>query len=204
MGNKLLIILPCNSGAYVGDYWTKPNWQSVGKRLEDIRELIDYAAVDSIRTFHIEGKGLVHEKENHLVKGYDECPSWCKFDPKTHGIKKLNRLKDSIKLSLDMLSCYNHTFVLLSPRAYKLCFSKAVKERNLQERITILDIGESPAYYNKGVIELEKCIRTHLKGEEIPYGLFMPLGHEKYFQSKFGKYRRDKSFLKEYRIWEMF
>ena len=201
--DKLLIVLPCNSGALTGNYWSKPNWKTVGKRLEDKRLLIEYAAVDCIRAFYIDGEGLVHERENSIVKGFDEEPSWCKFNPKIHGTKRLDQLKSAIRLSLENLSDYNHVFALLSPRAYKLCFSKAVKETGLDEKVSILDIGESPAYYNKGVLDLEISVRKYFNKEGIER-FFMPKGHEKYFQSKFGRYRSDENFPKEYRVWEMF
>ncbi|MBM3199527.1 hypothetical protein FJZ53_01230 [Candidatus Woesearchaeota archaeon] len=199
---KILIFLPCNSGAYTGDYWSKPNWQSVGNRLEDKRKFLDYAAVDCIRAFHIDGKGLVHEKENTIVKGYDEHPSWNKFDPKTHGTEKLDKLKDAIKLSLEETKRYSHIFALLSPRAYKLGFAVATKEQGLDDKVSILDIGESPAYYNKGVLDLEIIVRDYLNKNEILNGVFMPPGHEEYFKTKHGGYRHDKGFPNEYRVWK--
>jgi len=197
---KVLIVLPCNSGAYIGNYWSKNNWKAVGKRLENLREHINYAAVDCIRAFHIDGKGLVHEKENSIVKGYDEHPSWHKFDPKIHGTKKLDQLKDAIKSSLEEIIPYEHIFALLSPRAYKICFTLAIREERLMDKTTILDIGESPAYYNKGVLDLEEIVKDYQKGDKIPTGLFMPKTHKSYFKSRFGKYRNDKSFPKEYKI----
>lgn len=198
---KVLIVLSCNSGAYYGDYWSRNNWKTVGKRLKGLRNYIDYAAVDCIRAFYIDGKGLVHEKENNIVKGYDEKPSWNKFDPKVYGMEKLDKLKNAIKLSLEEVISYSHIFALLSPRSYKLCFTLATREKQLGNKTTILDIGESPAYYNKGVLDLEEIVKNYQKGDKIPIGVFMPKAHKPYFKSKFGRYRGDKSFPKEYKIW---
>ena len=201
---KILVVLPCNKGAFIGDYWSRSNWRIVGNRLIEYRSLVDYAAVESIRALVIQdGLGLVHETENEIVKGYDLYPAWRKFDPKKHGTEKLDLLAQGIVRSLDVWhSHYAHIFALLSPRAYKICFTKAVYDSGLQVKTTILDIGESPAYYNVGAVQLLEIFKDGISGKELPSGLIKMPGHEKYFKSAHGAYRRDDNFPKEYRVWK--
>lgn len=197
-----LIILPCNKGAYEGNYWNRPNWQIVDKRLEAFRHNLTYAAVESIRVFLIgDTRGLVLENESEIVRGFDLYPSWKFYNPK-NSAGKMDKLTDAIKVSLSEITPeYEHVFALLSPRAYKLCFIAAMLEEGLNNKTTILDIGESPAYYNKGVLSLEKVVHNFFNGKNIPLGIFQPEGHDKYFDGAHGSYRTDPTFPKRYKFW---
>ena len=123
---KYLILIPCNAGAMVGDYFTKNTRRSVARYFPERTTCLDFAATDSITTVTKDGKGLiVFENEMNRVKGHDLFPTFNK--------QKLNECNDGIKISEERLGRYQSVFSFLNVRLY----DEAVQSSSLTNIIRV-------------------------------------------------------------------
>ena len=76
----ILILLPCNKGAKIGDYRKGLYWRALIKHLEKhgIRNRVMIGAIDCIPLRYGLGDCVVLEDEMWRVKGYESYP---KYDP---------------------------------------------------------------------------------------------------------------------------
>ena len=76
----ILILLPCNKGAKIGDYRKGLYWRVLIKHLEkhEIRKRVIIGAIDCIPLRYRLGDCIVLEDEMWRVKGYESYP---KYDP---------------------------------------------------------------------------------------------------------------------------
>ena len=76
----ILILLPCNKGAKIGDYRKGLYWRALTKHLEKhgIRKRVMIGAIDCIPLRYGLGDCVVLEDEMQRVKGYESYP---KYDP---------------------------------------------------------------------------------------------------------------------------
>jgi hypothetical protein len=109
---RYLVLMPCNSGAMTGDYFTKNTWQTASKYFPERMNCVDFAATDSIVTVSKDGKGLiVFENEMDRVRGFDLFPSFSEG--------KLLECKEAMRVSAPRLAHYEKVFVYLNVRLYK-------------------------------------------------------------------------------------
>jgi len=139
---KILLILPCNKGAYVGNYFTQFFWNKIDNLLkkEDIRSEVDIAAVDCIITFKKKDNmgALVSEYEMDRVKGYDVHPHEM-FSGK-HRKENLNLLIDDIKVGLKRLhKKYDKIIVFVNVIPYRLATRKAINDLGLMKKTIFFD-----------------------------------------------------------------
>lgn len=150
---KILLILPCNSGASKGNYFLagnfpyyNNNWRKADKWLRNNRNDILFAAHSSVEFYFPDGNGaFVFEFENHRVCSTDDkgVPFAKEFsydvddDTRFSIPKMVEDLKHGIKRALD----YGITrFVAVeTPLAYKTSLFRAVDDLNMWDTFTIID-----------------------------------------------------------------
>ena len=152
---KYLIMIPCNSGAMVGDYFTKNTWATMSKYFPERMTCVDFAATDSITTVSKDGKGLiVFETEMHRVKGFDLFP--------TYSPAKLVECIANMRVSLPRLAGYKHVIVFLNVRLYK----EAVLACALPN-MTFVDLQYKQGFFLQGIPALRELFETLADPEDL-------------------------------------
>jgi hypothetical protein len=155
LNGKYLILIPCNSGAFVADYFSAPSWKMAGKYFPERMTTMDFAATDSITTVSKDGKGLiVFENEMERVKGYDCFPTYSK--------EKLEECIEGMKVSLDRLKDYKHIFAYLNVRLY----DEAFHHFNLPN-VTTYKLGYKPGFFNGGMRFLRDVVNKTIDESDI-------------------------------------
>ena len=142
---KVLLILPCNGMARVGDYRLGRGWRAVLKAIRPWRErgVVELAAVECIDML-----GLVHEDEAYLVKGKEEYPAWSDF---RRSPEKLLMLKEAVKKRLrELAPRYDYIVAHVNVRAYYLALKEASEELGIPVRFTNIE-RFSPMAFSKGI-----------------------------------------------------
>lgn len=149
---KILLILPCNSGARFGNYflggtypYMKNNWRKCDIWLRNIRSDIYFSAHSSVEFYFPDGNGaIVFEHENTRV-----CSSDDKGVPIQHeftyddidGKFSIRKMVDDLKIGFNRAKEYGFTKIIsiLTPLAYKTTFVKAVDELDMWDMVTMID-----------------------------------------------------------------
>lgn len=148
---QYLVLMPCNSGAKVGNYFTKNTWRTASKYFPERMVTFDFAAVDSITTaIPNDGKGLiVFENEMDRVKGYDMFP--------TYSEEKKHLCKLKFEQSIPRLLIYEHIFVYLNVRLY----DEVIRECALPN-MTFFDLPYKQGPFLQHLPSLRKLIDVSL------------------------------------------
>jgi len=169
---KSLLILPCNPGAKVGNYFLGQLWRRFDKKLREIglRGEVDFAAIDCIITFlNQDGKGaLVHESEMDRVSGFDSHPG--KIFGTSNVRKRFERIKIlSTDISIGLKrweSSYRYIHVFSNVLAYRSAIKRAITKERLWRKCGLLDF---PVIFfgisEKIIDESISCIRYKRNGE---------------------------------------
>ena len=146
---KILLIIPCNKYAEVGNYKLGRNWKMVLKRIEPWREGIDLAATDCINML-----GLVPEWENYKTAGHNIYPSWEHFKNNPERLEKLAR---SMAKKLEELAPrYDRIIAYLNVKAYLLALKKASHLSKI--KVEFVEIDLNPISYAKNLPKLIETI----------------------------------------------
>jgi len=151
MNCRVLLILPCNKYAEVGNYKLGRNWKLVLKRIQPCRDRIDLAAIDCINML-----GLVPEWENYKTAGHNIYPSWMHFK---NNPQQLEELSVSIARKLKELAPrYDRIIAYLNVKAYYLALKKASELSKV--KVKFVEIDFSPISYTKNLPKLMEIIRS--------------------------------------------
>ncbi len=177
--SKILLILPCNNKAYIGNYFEGENWKYALKKLKDKRidkKFVDFAACDCIITYlnpknDAENLGsIVLEKEMDRVKGCDEYPKWDKFKKNNYEI--LKKHTETTKIAIKrLISHYDLIIASLAIRGYRLAFIRAVLDlfnNDIPKNLVIINGGDSQGWQKKMTDYAIDLIFDFLNGKQIP------------------------------------
>lgn len=128
-----MLILPCNAGAALGNYFLSPSWQRADKllRARSLRAFTTLAAIDSIITIYDPSRdrsvlgAIVLETEMHRVAGYDAYPGLEKF-LKNRAL--FEELKRDVEVGIIRLrrEGYNEVYATLWVAAYQAALYEAL------------------------------------------------------------------------------
>ena len=141
--NKTLLILPCNSGAMVGNYFCGQLWRRWDKALrrENLRGAVDLAAVECIIYFNIrDGLGsIVHECEMKRVQGYDSHPA-SRFPRSRRQQQKIFEFSKDVAVGLERWHRqYDQIIVFCNQMAYRTAVRIALNNLSLWNKACLID-----------------------------------------------------------------
>ncbi len=134
---RVLLVLPCNKGAKIGNYFVGHAWRVALKALREcgIRRYVMLAAVDCIPFKMSLGDCVVLETEMDRVKGYDVYPS---YDERV-----VDGLTDCIERGLRrVLPLFDIIYVVLNVPLYQVCVKKALS-RIKSDKIVYVEPGDN-------------------------------------------------------------
>jgi hypothetical protein len=188
---EVLLILPCNAAACVGNYFRAEvyrksdwnTWREADSLLRDLREQgrVVFAAVDSsiLETAPEDPRGaIVLETEMERAKSPDGedwgAPSWRWFRPTTAGRwTALESLTDALVRGVRRVDSLGipHVIALVNPRAYFLALAAAVAECGLLDRWTVFRVPAHPRYLLPAVRTVAAVVRHTIDGARLPGGI---------------------------------
>ncbi len=154
---KILLLLPCNSGAEKGDYMLGSNWKLI---YGDLKDLVDEGAVDIAAVDCINNAGIVLRGEEYRVRGGNVYPSWERFKSNPQLLKDLT---EAVASRLRELSPrYDGIVAYLNVRAYRLAVEMGARRAGVDVRI--IDLPFNPLGYRskKKRAELRRAIEGML------------------------------------------
>ncbi len=201
---QVLLILPCNAAACVGNYFRADvyrksgwnTWREADFLLRDLREQgrVGFAAVDSsiLETAPSDARGpIVLETEMDRAKSPDGedwgAPSWRWFRPTQGGRwTALQALTEALICGVRRVEGLGipHVITLVNPRAYFLALAAAVTECGLLDRWILFRVPAHPRHLLRAVREGASVVRaasvvTNLMGGIYPIPALLPaLRHE--------------------------
>jgi hypothetical protein len=189
---QVLLILPCNAAACVGNYFRAEvyrksgwnTWREADFLLRDLREQgrVAFAAVDSsiLETAPDDPRGaVVLETEMHRAKSPDGedwgAPSWRWFRPTKAGRwNAMENLTDTLVRGVhrvDGLGIPN-VIALVNPRAYFLALTAAVAECGLLDQWLLLHIPAHPRHLIPVVRMIAPIVRGATRSATLPGGVY--------------------------------
>lgn len=155
---KILLLLPCNKYAEMGDYFKGKAWHVAYRWVTKLglRKYVTFAAVDSIPYKYGLGDCIVLETEMDRVKGYDSYPE---YDPSI-----VDDLAKCISNGLRrVLSDFDRIIILLNVPLYKAATKKAVDMINSRKLILVNVNDNRPGKFYQKIIETITKIHKDLK-----------------------------------------
>ena len=189
---RILLILPCNAAACIGDYfkaeaYTKKGWNTWKEAdfcLSNLRHkgLIAFAALDS-STLETEPNGskgaIVFETEMDRAKnptGKDwGAPNWRWFKPtKSGNCDYLETLTESLIKGAQRVEKmgFSQVFALVNPRGYFLSLAAAVDKCGLLNKWVLFRVPSHPRYLLSAVRQLSPFVRTAADGAKLKGGIY--------------------------------
>jgi hypothetical protein len=189
---RVLLILPCNAAACVGNYFRAETyrasgwntWREADYLLRDLREdgRVAFAAVDSsiLETAPDDPRGaIVLETEMHRAKSLDGddwgAPSWRWFRPTRAGRwTALQTLTEALIRSVRRVKGLgiHNVITLVNPRAYFLALAAAVAECDLPDRWILCRVPAHPRHLLEGIRAIALLVRAVAGGTELPGGMY--------------------------------
>ncbi len=189
---RILLILPCNAAACIGDYfraetYTKKGWNTWKEAdacLSDLRskKLVAFAAMDSstLDTEPTGSKGaIVFETEMNRAKnptGKDwGAPNWCWFKPTKAGkCEYLEALTDSLVKGIRRVEKmkFSKVFALVNPRGYFLSLAAAVDRCELLNEWTLFRVPSHPRHLSFSVQQLAPFVYAASEGKKLKGGIY--------------------------------
>lgn len=189
---QLLVILPCNAAACVGNYfradvYTKKNWNT-WKEADDCfrglrsQEKVALAAVDSstLETEPTGSKGaIVFETEMDRVKnptGKDwGAPNWRWFSPTVSGnCEYLESLTESLAKGIHRVEKmgFRQVFALVNPRGYFLSLAAAVDKCGLLNKWVLFQVPSHPRHLLSAVRQMAPFVFATSEGKKLKGGIY--------------------------------
>ena len=189
---KVLLILPCNAAACVGNYfqaevYSKRKWNTLreaDEKLHDLREegRVAFAAVDSVtlETQPDDPRGaIVLETEMNRVsnpEGEDwGAPSWRWFrpTPSVHW-KQLEDLTEALVKGVRRVDGmgFSQVLALVNPRAYFLALAAAVVKCGLIDSWVVFRAPAHPRHLLSAFQQVVPCVRAAAEGHNLKGGIY--------------------------------
>lgn len=189
---RVLLILPCNAAACVGNYFRAEvynkrgwnTWREADANLQDLRRegRVAFAAFDSsiLETKPDDPRGtIVFENEMNRATNPDGedwgAPSWRWFRPTTAGSwKKMEKLTEAAirgVIRVDEMG-FDQVFALVNPRAYFLALAAAVQGCSLMNRWVLFRTPAHPSFLIPAVREVMPFVRAAVHGAENNGGIY--------------------------------
>jgi hypothetical protein len=189
---RLLVILTCNAGACMGDYfraeaYTKKGWNTWKEAdacLRDLRikEKVAFAAADSctLETEPTGSKGaIVFETEMDRVKnptGKDwGAPNWRWFRPTATGsCEYLEALTESFEKGIRRVEKMGFTqvFAVVNPRGYFLSLAAAVDKCGLLNKWILFQVPSHPRHLLSAVRQMTPFVYAASEGKKLIGGIY--------------------------------
>ena len=188
---RVLLILPCNAAACVGNYFRADvyrksgwnTWREADAHLRDLRAKgrVAFAAVDSsiLETAPDELRGaIVLETEMDRARNPERedwgAPSWRWFRPSRAGRwTQLAALTEAVIRGVRRVEGlgFQQVLVLVNPRAYFLALAAAVAESGLLDRWILFRVPAHPRHLLKAVREIVPVVQAAAVGAAYPGGI---------------------------------
>lgn len=190
---RVLLILPCNAAACVGNYfraeiYTKKNWNTWKEAdvcLSDLRSrgLVAFAAVDS-STLETEPRGskgaIVFETEMGRAKnptGKDwGAPNWQWFRPTAAGkCEYLEALTESLVKAVRRVDKmgFSQVFAVVNPRGYFLSLAAAVDRCGLLNKWILFRVPSHPRHLLTAVRQVAPIVCAAAEGKKFKGGIYL-------------------------------
>jgi len=205
---KVLLILPCNAAACVGNYfkaeiYSKRKWNTWREADANLRELrvrglVAFAAVDSstLETQPGDSRGaLVLETEMNRVKNAEGedwgSPSWRWFRPSltgqwTHLDELTKALVDGVRRVEGM--GFTKVLVMVNPRAYFLALASVVNQCGLLDSWVLFRPPAHPRYLLSSVQKIIPFVESAVHGRRLLGGIYPIPDHYLKLQKENMKY----------------
>ena len=189
---QVLLILPCNAAACIGNYfraevYTKKGWNTwreADRCLHDLRrkEIVALAAMDS-STLDTEPSGskgaIVFETEMERAKnptGEDwGAPNWLWFKPTKAGkCEYLETLTNSLVKSIRRVEKmgFSQVFTLVNPRGYFLSLAAAVDKCGLLNKWVLFRVPSHPRHLLTAVRQISPFVQAAADGAKLKGGIY--------------------------------
>jgi hypothetical protein len=189
---RVLLILPCNAAACVGNYFRAEvysnrgwnTWREADVNLQDLRRegRVALAAFDSsiLETKPDDPRGtIVFETEMNRATNPDGedwgAPSWRWFRPTPAGswgkMEKLTEASIRGVLRVNEIG-FDQVFALINPRAYFLAFAAAVQKCGLMNRWVLFRMPAHPRFLIPAVREVMPFVRASVHGTRHNGGVY--------------------------------
>jgi hypothetical protein len=189
---NILLILPCNAAACIGNYFRAETyskngwntWREADKCLSSLRAegTVAFAALDSsiLETEPRGSKGaIVFETEMHRAKnptGEDwGAPNWRWFKPTKSGkCEYLEALTESLVKGVRRVEKmgFSQVFALVNPRGYFLSLAAAVDKCGLLNEWILFQIPSHPRYLLSAVRQAAPFVRAAAEGKKLRGGIY--------------------------------
>jgi hypothetical protein len=189
---KVLLILPCNAGACVGNYFQadlySPGrwnvWREADNKLSDLRKegLVAFAAVDSssLETQPGDPRGaIVFETEMSRVRnpqGEDwGAPSWRFFRPSRGGRwGYLEELTEALVKGIRRVQkiYFSQVLALVNPRGYFLALAAAAKKCGVLDRWVLFRVPAHPDHLLPAFGQIITFVRAAASDQELQGGIY--------------------------------
>lgn len=189
---RVLLILPCNAAACVGNYfraevYSKRGWNTWREADTSLRDLrlkgrVAFAAVDSatLETQPDDVRGaIVLETEMHRVrnpKGEDwGAPAWRWFRPTpADHWTKLEALTDTLVKGVRRIESlgFSQVLALVNPRACFLALAAAVSNCGVMDRWVLFHAPAHPRYLIPALRQVIPFVRAAANGSRFAGGVY--------------------------------
>ena len=199
--NKTLLILPCNPGALLGNYFSGQLWKRWDKALRqaNLRSVVDLAAVDCIIYFNVrDGLGsIVHESEMERVQGYDSHPA-SRFPRSRSQQQKIFEFSKDVAVGLERWHKeYDQIIVFCNQLAYRTAVRIALNNLNLWYKACLIDFPViAPGIHQHAFKITFDCLRKGTVGT-----VRVPFSEMYHFKNKSERIEYEKRW---YRIGELY
>ena len=189
---RVLLILPCNAAACVGNYFRAEvyrktgwnTWREADLLLQDLRKAgrVAFAAVDSsiLETAQNDPRGaIVLETEMHRARNPEGedwgSPSWRWFRPTRAGHwTQLEVLTEALVKGVRRIEelGFSHVLALVNPRAYFLALAAAGDRCRVLDRWVLFRTPAHPRFLLRALREVVPFVRAVDVGAELPGGIY--------------------------------
>jgi hypothetical protein len=189
---RVLLLLPCNAAACVGNYFRAEvyrasgwnTWREADALLRDLRckGQVVFAAVDSsiLETAPDDPRGaIVLETEMERARNPEGkdwgAPSWRWFRPSPGGRwKHLESLTEALVKGVRRVEGLgiSHVLALVNPRAYFLALAAAVEECGVLDRWVLFRVPAHPRYLLPAVRQVASFVRAAAGGGTLRGGVY--------------------------------
>jgi len=189
---KVLLILPCNAAACIGNYFKAEyyskkkwnTWREADLLLKDLRlkGQVGFAAVDSatLETKPVDSRGaIVLETEMDRVRNEEGedwgAPSWRWFRPNSRGKwTYLEELTEALVIGVRRIDSmgFKKVLALVNPKGYFLSLAAAVNKCGLSDSWILFRPPAHPRYLLPSVKEIVPFVQSAVNGQNLQGGIY--------------------------------